>query len=94
MPAFRPSSTVSLSVSSSTASVSLGTQVTGSVVVTNTTGVTVFVKFGIDSATATTSDYPVLAGTKETLTPGKVNYAAGITSTGSGTVYFTLGEGE
>ncbi len=94
MPAFRPASTVSLSVSNSTGSVSLGTQVTGSVVVTNTTGVTVCVKFGVDAATATTSDYPVLAGTKETLKPGKVNYAAGITASGSGTVYFTVGEGD
>ena len=94
MPAFRPSSTVSLSVSNSTASVSLGTQVTGSVVVTNNTTVVVFVKFGIGSATATTSDYPVLPGTKEALTVGKADYAAGITASGSGTVYFTVGEGE
>ena len=93
MAAFFPGPTVSLSVSSSTASVSLGTQAR-TVRVYNATTVTVFVKFGIDSATATTSDLPVAPGLVECFDARKCVYAAGITASGSGTVYFTVGEGE
>jgi hypothetical protein len=92
MRAFKPGSTVSLSVSSSTASVALGSQAE-TVRIFNATAVTVFVRFGTDSATAALTDMPIPAGAVESFAPSRANFIAGITASGAGTIYVTVGEG-
>ena len=92
MRAFKPGPTVSLSVSGTTASVSLGTQAE-TVRVFNATSVTVFLVFGTDAATATTAGMPIPAGAVEAFDVRRANFVAGITASGSGTVYFTVAEG-
>jgi hypothetical protein len=55
---------------------------------------TAFFKTDIGSATATTSDVPLAAGTVESFTiPANHNKAAAICSSGSATVYVTVGSG-
>lgn len=92
MRAFKPGPTVSLSVSTSSASVALGTQAE-TVRIHNAASVTVFVVFGTDAATATTSGMPIPAGAVEAFDVRRANFMAGITASGTGTIYATVGEG-
>ena len=91
---FRPTGTVSLTATTSSNSVALpgGGE---SVVVTNTANAVVFIRFGADQTiTATANDMPVLANGRIMLSVNPlISYAAAITGTGSGTVYFTRGDG-
>ena len=91
---FRPTGTVALSASTSSASVVLagGGE---TVVVTNTTGSLAYVRFGADpSVTASPIDMPILANSKATLSVnGLVSYASAVLTTGNGTVLFTRGDG-
>jgi hypothetical protein len=66
-----------------------------SVVVTNSSAVLVYVRFGSDTTvTATTADMPVLAGSRVILSVNSlIRYAAAITPSGSGTVLFSRGDG-
>jgi hypothetical protein len=91
---FRPTGTVSLNATTSSNAVALpgGGE---SVVVTNATSALVFVRFGADpSVTATNSDMPILANGKIMLSVNNlIGYAAAITGSGGGMVYFTRGDG-
>lgn len=90
---FTPATTVSIAATTATAQVSFGSG-GRNVVVTNASTVTIFIKFGSSSAvTAAVTDYPVLAGMKETLDRGDYTNVAAITASGSGTIYFTSGDG-
>jgi hypothetical protein len=64
-------------------------------VVTNSSAVLVYVRFGSDTTvTATTADMPVLAGSRVILSVNSlIRYAAAITPSGSGTVLFSRGDG-
>jgi hypothetical protein len=65
-------------------------------VLTNVGDVTVYVALGDSSITATTSYYPILPGTKETMTlpdDGSLTYVAGITASGSATLLAHRGFG-
>lgn len=93
---FTPGTTVSRAVTGTTANVALpttrGNQIVVASVSTNAIG---FIKFGADSTvTAAVTDYPILPGTKETLTvPPGMTYVAAIGTTGT-TLYFTAGDGQ
>jgi hypothetical protein len=65
------------------------------VVVTNTTNALVYFRFGSDSSvTATTSDMPILAGSKLILSVNSlISYAAAISPSGSGNILFSRGDG-
>src|SRR5262249_25769950 len=65
-----------------------------SVRVYNATATTVFIQFGNSTVAATTSNMPIPAGAIETFQIGPgVTHIAGITSTGTGTLYATPGMG-
>lgn len=92
-------STATLSATTSSSRVAIPSHgPAGQVRVSNTGTVTVFVKFGDVTVTAdTTNDVPIPAGVTESLefsnpTGGPI-YIAGITASGSATVYVTRGSG-
>lgn len=91
--------TVTLSATNTTGNAALtspGTApMTKSVRVYNAGTATVFIAFGADSTiTATTASMPVPSGGIETFELGpNITYAAGITASGTATVYFTTGRG-
>jgi hypothetical protein len=91
---FRPTGTASLSASTSSSVVALagGGE---TVVVTNTTASLAYIRFGADpTVLATSSDMPVLAGSRVMLSVNSlVTYAAGALVSGTGTVLFTRGDG-
>lgn len=91
---FRPTGTVSLSASTTSGSVSL-LGAGDSVVVTNTTGVLAYVRFGADpSVTASASDMPVLPNGRAMLCVNQlVSYGAGVLTSGGGSILFTRGDG-
>ena len=91
---FRPTGTVSVSVSN----VSSNTPLSGggdSIVVTNATTSLGFVRFGSDmTVTASTTDMPVLAGSRVILSINSlISYAAAISPSGSGSILFSRGDG-
>lgn len=91
---FRPTGTVSLNASTSSANI----QLSGggeSVVVTNPTGSLAYVRFGSDATVAASpADMPVLAASRIVLSVNSlISYAAAILTSGSGTVLFTRGDG-
>lgn len=90
--------TISATTSSAAAVVSGHTMGPVQVRLYNAASVVVFVKAGDSTVTATTSDYPLVAGAVEVITlkpnaTGAPIYLAGITSSGSGTVYVSSGVG-
>lgn len=91
---FRPSGTASVAGSTSAASVGL---VGGgsSVLVFNASGAVAFVRFGMDAALAAgTGDTPVPAGTRMLIDAGRLaTHASAVLAAGTGTVYFTRGDG-
>jgi len=92
---FRPAGTAHVSATTSAASIAL---VGGgnAVLIYNSTSATAFFRLGGAGAlTATTSDTPVPAGARMLVGAGPfVSYASVLLSTGTGTVYFTLGDGD
>ena len=91
---FRPTGTVSVSVSN----VSSNTPLSGggdSIVVTNATTSLGYVRFGSDmTVTASTTDMPVLAGSRVILSINSlISYAAAISPSGSGSILFSRGDG-
>jgi len=92
---FRPAGTASIAASTTVASVALAGG-GNAVLVYNATGATAFFRLGGASGlTATSFDTPVPAGARMLVGGGPfVNHAAVILSSGSGTVYFTLGDGD
>jgi hypothetical protein len=91
---FRPSGTVLLSASASSASVTLAGG-GDTVVVTNLTSSPAYVRFGGDgSVTASTSDMPVLPNSRAILAVNAlIAYAAAVLVSGSGIVAFSRGDG-
>lgn len=93
---FTPGTTVSRAVTGSTANVALpstrGNQIVVASAATNTIA---FINFGTSaSVTAAVTDYPILPGTKETLSvPPGMTHVAAIGTTGT-TLYFTAGDGQ
>lgn len=91
---FRPAGTVSLAARTSSANVALagGGE---SLLVTNASGSVAFVRLGNDkTVTATTSDTPVLPSTCILLGVNPlITTAAAVLASGTGDVYFTLGDG-
>ncbi len=91
---FRPTGTVGVSSGSVSANAAL---VGGgdSVVVTNTTGALVYIRFGSDpTVTASAADMPVLASSKLILSVNSlISYAAAISPSGAGAVLFSRGDG-
>ncbi len=86
--------TVNLSATDSSSRVELTAQGDKTVRVYNSGTETVFINFGDSAVTAATaSGLPVPGGVVEAFAAGDVTHAAGITSTGSSTVYFTSGRG-
>lgn len=91
---FRPTGTATMSAGTTSISVPLAGG-GDSVVVTNTAGSVAYVRFGADpSVTASQSDMPVLPNTRIMLCINAlVGYAAGVLTSGSGTLLFTRGDG-
>jgi hypothetical protein len=91
---FRPTGTVSVSVGAVSANVGLSGG-GDSVVVTNTTTSLAYIRFGSDpTVTASTSDMPILAGSRSILSINSlISYAAAISPSGSGNVLFSRGDG-
>jgi hypothetical protein len=91
---FRPTGTVALSASTLSASIGLagGGE---TVVVTNISGSLAYVRFGADpSVSASTTDMPILANSKATLSVnGLVSCASAVLVSGNGTILFTRGDG-
>ncbi len=91
---FRPTGTVSLAASTSSANAAL-TGGGDSVVVTNTTASLAYIRFGADATVAATAaDMPVLANARVMLGVNSlIAYAAAVLVSGSGTVLLTRGDG-
>lgn len=96
-PAFSPmGSTVNLAATTSTGNVALsGFGVGGgNVRLYNSGSVVVFVNFGGAAVTAVlTTSMPLAPGASEVFAVGEGQYMAGITASGSATVYATIGQG-
>jgi hypothetical protein len=91
---FRPTGTVSLSASTTSAAIPLSGG-GDSVVVTNIGAALAYVRFGADpSIAASAADMPVLAGNKVMLSVSSlVTHVAAVLAQGSGTILFTRGDG-
>jgi hypothetical protein len=91
---FRPTGTVSVSVSSVSSNAALAGG-GDSVVVTNTASALAYIRFGSDSTvTASTADMPILANSRLILSVNSlISYAAALSPTGSGSILFSRGDG-
>ena len=92
---FRPAGTAAAAASTSVTNVTLSGG-GGAILIYNATAATAFFRLGGASGlTATTADTPVPAGSRMLVDAGPfVSNAAVLLSSGSGTVYFTLGDGD
>jgi hypothetical protein len=91
---FRPAGTASLAAGTASASVALAGG-GDSLLVTNASAATAFVRLGADpTVAATAADMPVLPNGRALLGVNPlITYAAALLTTGSGTVFFTRGDG-
>src|ERR1700722_8738292 len=91
---FRPTGTVSVSVSGVSANAALSGG-GDSVVVTNTTNALAYIRFGSDpTVTASTADMPILANGRMILSINSlISCAAAVSPTGSGSILFSRGDG-
>jgi hypothetical protein len=91
---FRPAGTATLNADTSSASVPL-VGAGGTVLVTNATNAVAFVRLGASATLAATlGDTPVLPNSRMVLAANaSIQYAAAILASGSGPVYFSLGDG-
>ena len=91
---FRPSGTTAVAASTAAAVTALSGG-GSSILVFNSTAAVAFVSFGVAAGiAAANSDTPVPAGARMLLDAGPlVTYASAILVSGSGTVYFTRGDG-
>jgi len=91
---FRPTGTAALAASITPAGIAL---VGGgeTVLVTNATTALAFIRFGSDaSVMASSADMPMLPGTRFLLgINGLIGYASALLDAGTGTVYFSRGDG-
>lgn len=90
-PTYGSGVTVAPGVASASSTVGFGAK---ALVITNLGSVTVYVRVGEGSQTATTADYPVLAATQVTISKAQdQNTVAYITASGTGSVHIMAGEG-
>src|SRR5689334_13408107 len=91
---FRPTETVALNAETASSSVPLAGG-GDAVVVTNTATSLAFVRLGSDpTVAASASDMPVLPNSRALLCANQlVTFAAGVLTSGSGTILFTRGDG-
>jgi len=90
---FRPAGTATLAAGTASASVALA-GAGGTVLVTNATNAVAFVRLGTSAVAATLADTPVLPNSRIVLAGGGgIHYAAAILSSGSGEVFFSIGDG-
>jgi hypothetical protein len=90
---FRPAATVSLSGSTSTSRVQItGTTGVGCYRLYNAGTVVVFIKEGDGTVNAAVTDTPIAPGAIEVLSFAN-QYIAGITASGTATIYITAGDG-
>ena len=91
---FRPTGTVSLTTDTESAMVQL---IGGgdSVVVTNVSASLAYVRFGADpSVSASPADMPVMPNSRVMLSANfLIGYAAAVLASGSGSIFFTRGDG-
>lgn len=91
---FRPAGTVSVAASTTAEAAAL---VSGgsSILVFNDSGAVAFIRFGMNTGVAASaSDTPVPAGARMLLDAGTlVTHASALLASGTGTVYFTRGDG-
>ena len=92
---FRPAGTVAVAASTTAATVALNGG-GGAVLIYNATPATAFFRLGGASGlTATVADTPVPPGSRMLVDAGPfVKNAAVVLGSGTGTVYFTLGDGD
>ena len=93
---FNPAYGTGVTVAPGTTSASVAISGDGPViVVTNLSSyIVAYVRTGIDSATATTADYPVLPGTQVSLSKGRYeNRLAYITASGTSSLHIISGRG-
>lgn len=91
-PVFGATVALSATTTSSSATVQSGWQTWA---ITNAGTATVFVRWGVTTATATTADFPLLPGAGLAISPGlAADKVAVITAVGTATVYVTPGNGE
>jgi hypothetical protein len=91
--AFRPGGTITLTATGASSGATINPAFSG-VEVQNNGGEVVFMRWGVGAQTATTSDYPILAGQSKSISIGSGNtHVAVITGGGTCTVYVTGGEG-
>jgi hypothetical protein len=99
MSAFAPAGTISLAVTSSTGAAKLTNVNPQAVRVYNAGTAVAFIKAGDSTVTAATTDLPIAPGVvevldmKATFGTAPLTHIAGITSSGTATVYFTCGQG-
>ena len=92
---FRPAGTATINATTTAASVRIDGE-GETILVTNAATDVAFVRFGADAGVtaATTADLPVLPGTCILIGVNTlIKYAAAVLSSGSGQVYFTIGDG-
>jgi hypothetical protein len=91
---FRHTGTVGVSVGASSSSVALSGG-GDTIVATNTTTSLAYIRFGSDpTVAASTSDMPVLPGSRLILSINSlISYAAAISPSGSGSILFSRGDG-
>ena len=92
---FKPITNATVSASTTSTNVALGTA-GDSVMVYNASNSTAFVNWGSNTVVATTSHFPVPAGSRTLLDIGSFNsltHVAVVLGTGSGTVYLNQGSG-
>lgn len=95
--AFLPGATVTIAVTSVTGRVQLGLPLDAQVVIGSpvTSPAIAFIAFGTAGIEATTADYPIFPGTKETLSPpAGATHMAAITAASTATLYATSGVGQ
>lgn len=92
MPSGGGAATVSAATSVASASAALD-QYSNCVRVYNSGATAAFIRFTVDASTATLTDMPLAPGATEVFTKGTCTVASAILASGTGTVYFTNGEG-
>lgn len=91
---FRPSGTTSVAASTAAAATMLASG-GSSILVFNNSGAVAFVRFGMNTTpAASTGDTPVPAGARMLLDAGTlVTHASAVLASGTGSVFFTRGDG-
>lgn len=90
---FTPGGSAPLSVSNTSGNVAIPKASRGQVVVFNSGANTAYIAIGDVNVTATTSSYPIAAGSKEAITFGTATYLAAITASSTTTLTITAGDG-